>query len=113
MNLFFPERVFFEPSSLKYPLGQELLKYFELKDIEIIKEPIQKVLQCIPGDTENNTVTSGIRLGTSAVTSRGFKEQDMKIVADLICLAATDYENSADKIRAQVNELCDKHQIYE
>lgn len=67
----------------------------------------------IPGDTENKTVTSGIRLGTSAVTSRGFKEQDMKIVADLICLAATDYENSADKIRAAVNELCDRYQIYE
>jgi glycine hydroxymethyltransferase len=67
----------------------------------------------IPGDTENKTVTSGIRLGTSAVTARGFKEQDMKLVADLICLAATDYENSADKIRAAVNELCDKHQIYE
>lgn len=67
----------------------------------------------IPGDTQNKTVTSGVRLGTSAVTARGFKEQDMKIVADLICLTATDYENSADKIRAAVNELCERHPVYE
>lgn len=67
----------------------------------------------IPGDTQNKFVTSGIRLGTPAVTSRGFKEQDMKIVGDLICLAATDYENSADKIREAVVELCSKHPIYE
>lgn len=67
----------------------------------------------IPGDTENKLVTSGIRLGTSAVTARGFKEQDLKLVADLIYLTATDYEKSADKVREAVNELCTKHPIYE
>lgn len=53
MKLFYPERVFFEPSSLKYPLGQHLLNTFEEKGIEIIKAPIQKVLTSIPGKTEN------------------------------------------------------------
>lgn len=54
MKLFSPERVFFEPTSLKYPLGQKLLEYFSARDIEIIKAPIQKVLQSIPGETENH-----------------------------------------------------------
>ncbi len=67
----------------------------------------------IPGDPESKFVTSGIRLGTPAATARGFKEQDMKVIADMICLAATDYENSADKIRATVNELCAKQPLYE
>ncbi|MFZ5988659.1 MAG: spore photoproduct lyase [Bacillota bacterium] len=53
MKLFYPERVFFEPSSLKYPLGQQLLSSFEEKGIEIIKAPLQKVLGSIPGKTEN------------------------------------------------------------
>jgi len=44
MELFFPERVFFEPISLNYPLGQKLFHFFETKNVEIIKAPIQKVL---------------------------------------------------------------------
>ncbi len=67
----------------------------------------------IPGDTQAKLVTSGIRLGTPAVTARGFREQEMKLVADLICLAATDYDRSADRIRETVNELCAKYPIYE
>ncbi|MCX7923640.1 MAG: spore photoproduct lyase [Clostridia bacterium] len=54
MKLFMPERVFFEPSSLKYPLGEELYKYFENKGIEIIKTPIQNVSRSIPGKTEKH-----------------------------------------------------------
>lgn len=53
MELFFPERVFFEPVSLNYPLGQKLFHFFESKNVEIIKAPIQKVLNSIPGETEN------------------------------------------------------------
>ncbi|NLL46263.1 MAG: serine hydroxymethyltransferase [Clostridiales bacterium] len=67
----------------------------------------------IPNDPESKFVTSGIRLGTPAVTSRGFKEQDMKVIADMIYLTATDYENSAAKIRETVNSLCAKHPLYE
>jgi len=67
----------------------------------------------IPNDPESKFVTSGIRLGTPAATSRGFKEQDMKVIADMIYLTATDYENSAAKIRETVNSLCAKHPLYE
>lgn len=52
MELFMPERVFFEPSSLKYPLGRELYDYFKDKNIEVIKTSIQNVSRMIPGNTE-------------------------------------------------------------
>lgn len=52
MRLFMPERVIFEPSSLNYPLGQELLEYFESKGIETIKTSLQNVNRSIPGDNE-------------------------------------------------------------
>lgn len=66
----------------------------------------------IPFDLKSATVTSGIRLGTPAVTSRGFREDDMREVAELIYLAVTDYDNKVDYIRTQVNKLCDKHPLY-
>ena len=59
------------------------------------------------------TLTSGIRVGTPAVTSRGFKEDDMKKVAELIYLTASDFENKADYIRSEVEKLCAAHPIYE
>jgi spore photoproduct lyase len=52
MKLFMPERVFFEPSSLKYPLGQELYEFFQAAHIQIVKTPIQNVMRLIPGETE-------------------------------------------------------------
>jgi len=67
----------------------------------------------IPDDPTSPFVTSGIRLGTPAVTSRGFKETEMDIIADCVHLAATDFEGSADVIRARVNEMCGKHKLYE
>lgn len=67
----------------------------------------------IPNDPENASLTSGIRLGTPAVTSRGFKEEDMVKVAELIYLTASDYQNKADYIRAEVNKLTAKHPLYE
>ena len=66
----------------------------------------------IPNDPESPFVTSGVRVGTPAVTSRGFKEEDFVKVAHLMKLAATDIENQADYIRAEVNVLCDKYKIY-
>lgn len=67
----------------------------------------------IPNDPENASLTSGIRLGTPAVTSRGFMEEDMKKVAELIYLTASDYNNKADYIRGEVEKLCAKHPLYE
>ena len=52
MKLFIPERVFFEPSALKYPLGRKLYKYFEDKGIEIIQTGVQNVYRSIAGTTE-------------------------------------------------------------
>jgi len=67
----------------------------------------------IPNDPEKPFVTSGIRVGTPAVTSRGLVEEDMKTLAELIRLTAVDFEGSADKIRAEVTAICEKYPIYE
>ncbi len=67
----------------------------------------------IPNDPESPFITSGIRVGTPAVTSRGLKEDDMKTIAHLIKLTATDFENSADYVRAEVTKICDKYPLYE
>lgn len=67
----------------------------------------------IPNDPESPFVTSGIRVGTPAVTSRGFKEEDMKVIARMFKLAATDFDNSADYIRAEITKLCEKYPLYE
>ena len=67
----------------------------------------------IPDDPEKPTVTSGIRVGTPAVTTRGLKEEEMKTLAKLFKLAATDFEGSADAIRAEVTAICEKHPLYE
>ena len=67
----------------------------------------------IPNDPQVASVTSGIRLGTPAATSRGFCEDDMRKVAELIYLTASDYDSKADYIRAEVNKLCEKHPLYE
>ena len=67
----------------------------------------------IPNDPEKPFVTSGVRLGTSAVTTRGLTTEDMDKVAEFIKLAATDFEAQADAIRAGVTEICKKHPLYE
>ena len=67
----------------------------------------------IPNDPEKPFVTSGIRVGTPAVTSRGLKEDDMRTLAPLLALTAKDYENSADKVRAEVAALCKKYPLYQ
>ena len=67
----------------------------------------------IPNDPEKPFVTSGVRLGTAAATSRGLVEEDMDKIAEYIFLCATDFENSADKIREGVTEICRKYPLYE
>ena len=67
----------------------------------------------VPFDVQKPFVTSGIRLGTAAVTSRGFVEEDMREVAELITLTLTDFEKNADEVRARVKALCEKYPLYE
>lgn len=66
----------------------------------------------IPNDPEKPFVTSGIRVGTPAVTTRGFKEEEMLMIAKWFKAVATDFENSKEEITAQVIALCDKYPIY-
>ncbi len=67
----------------------------------------------IPNDPQTAAQTSGIRVGTPAVTTRGFVEEDMKQVARLIYLTASDFESKADQIRSEVEALCAKYPIYQ
>ena len=67
----------------------------------------------IPNDPQSPFVTSGIRLGTPAVTTRGFKEEDMTEVAELISMVIKDFDNTRDEVAARVDALCKKHPLYE
>lgn len=67
----------------------------------------------IPNDPQSPFITSGVRVGTPAVTSRGFVEADMEKIAEFFYLTATDFENKADEIRAGVEALCAKYPLYE
>ncbi|MBQ7930398.1 MAG: serine hydroxymethyltransferase [Clostridia bacterium] len=67
----------------------------------------------IPNDPQSPFITSGVRIGTPAVTSRGLKEDDMKTLAHLIGLAAKDFEGSKEYIRAEVAKICEKYPMYE
>ena len=66
----------------------------------------------IPFDTKSPFITSGLRIGTPATTSRGFVEEDMVEVGKLIGLTIRDFENSQDEIRERVAALCKKHPLY-
>ncbi len=66
----------------------------------------------IPNEPLSPFVTSGVRLGTPAVTSRGLKEADMDLIAGFIADAVTDFEGKADSIRAGVQELCARYPLY-
>lgn len=67
----------------------------------------------IPFDTQKPFVTSGLRLGSAAVTTRGFVEEDMREVGRIIGITLKDYENRADEARARVDALCAKYPLYE
>lgn len=67
----------------------------------------------IPNDPQKPGITSGIRMGTPAVTTRGLRETEMKEIARLIRLAAEDFENRADEIRRNVTEICGRYPIYQ
>ena len=67
----------------------------------------------IPNDPKSPFVTSGIRLGTPAVTTRGFKEEDMTEVAQLISMVVDDFEKNSSEVAERVKALCAKHPLYE
>ena len=67
----------------------------------------------VPNEPRSPFVTSGVRIGTPAVTTRGMVEEDMKVIASLIAKTAFDYEASAEDVRAAVGALCSKYPLYE
>ena len=66
----------------------------------------------IPNDPLCSFVTSGILVGTPASTTRGMKEDDMSKIAQFIKLTSTDFESSAETIRAGITALCEKYLLY-
>ena len=85
--------------------GKEMEKRLDEVGITVNKN-------AIPNDPEKPFVTSGIRVGTPAVTTRGLVEEDMVELAELMKLCATDFENGRDAIRARVSAICKKYPLY-
>ncbi len=67
----------------------------------------------VPNETQSPFVTSGIRLGTPAVTTRGFKEKDMEKVAEIIAMTLLDFDKNKEKAKEMVGELTKKYPLYE
>ena len=97
------------------------LMLVDLRKVGITGKALEKQLDevyitvnknAIPNDPEKPFVTSGIRVGTPAATSRGFTPEDMVKIGKLIKLAATEFETKADYIREQVTELVKQHPLY-
>lgn len=98
------------------------LMLVDLRNFDLTGKELEKRLDevyitanknAIPNDPQSPFVTSGVRIGTPAVTSRGLQPADMEKIAEFIYLTATDFENSCDSIRAGVEELCKKYPLYE
>ena len=86
--------------------GKELEKRLDEVNITANKN-------AVPNDPEKPFVTSGVRIGTPAVTSRGFKEAEMAVIAKCIAMTAKDFDTKADEIRAMVAQLTGKYPLYE
>jgi glycine hydroxymethyltransferase len=98
------------------------LMLLDLRSLNLTGKAAEKLLDevqvtcnknTIPFDPESPFVTSGIRLGTPAVTSRGMKEADMDTIAEIIYIALTDFEHSKDKAIEMVKELTGRYPLYE
>ena len=66
----------------------------------------------IPGDPEKPAITSGVRIGTAAVTTRGLGQEQMKTIAHCLALTAKDYEGTQAEVRATVANLCEQFPLY-
>ncbi|HZK21221.1 MAG TPA: serine hydroxymethyltransferase [Oscillospiraceae bacterium] len=82
-------------------------------EVRLDKVYITANKNAIPNDPEKVFITSGLRVGTPAVTTRGFGEPEMAKIAKFIKLAATDFESNADYIRSKVTEICNSFPIYD
>ena len=98
------------------------LMLLDLRSMGITGKELEKKLDevyitanknAIPNDPQSPFITSGVRLGTPAVTTRGMKPADMDIIAQCIYLTATDFEASQEKVRAMVEELCGRYPLYQ
>lgn len=94
----------------------------DLKDTELTGKELEHRLDevyitanknTVPNEPRSPFVTSGVRMGTAAVTTRGFKEEDMDKIAEFITMVTEDFEGNADAVRAGVTELCAKYPLYE
>ena len=85
--------------------GKEMEKRLDEVHITVNKN-------AIPNDPEKPFVTSGIRVGTPAVTSRGFKEAEMKLIAKWLKDIATNFEGNRERVTAEVMALCEKYPLY-
>ena len=92
------------------PFGDLTGKEFERRLDEVF---ITVNKNAIPNDPQKPFVTSGIRVGTPAVTTRGLQPADMEIIAQAMYIAASDFENKAEEVRESVCELCKKYPLYE
>lgn len=85
--------------------GKELQARCDLNHITLNKN-------AIPGDPQKPTVTSGVRIGTAAVTTRGLGAEEMKIIARCIAMTAKNFEDTADEVKATVAAICEKYPLY-
>lgn len=85
--------------------GKELQNRLDSNHITLNKN-------AIPGDPEKPSVTSGVRIGTAAVTTRGLGSEEMKRIARCIALTARDFEGTADEVKAIVADICEKFPLY-
>ncbi len=97
------------------------LMLLDLSDMEVTGKELERRLDevyitanknTIPGEKRSPFVTSGVRLGTPAVTTRGLKEADMDVIAECIALCVNDFENNIEKIRGMVNSICEIYPLY-
>ena len=85
--------------------GKELQARCDLNHITLNKN-------AIPGDPQKPTITSGVRIGTAAVTTRGLDAEEMKTIARCIAMTAKDFEGTADEVKATVAAICEKYPLY-
>ena len=86
--------------------GKELEKMLDEVNITVNKNTI-------PFEETSSFVTSGIRVGTPSITTRGFNEEDSRLIARLIAKIIDEKESAYDYVRAEVKKLCEKHPLYE
>ncbi|ELC8441819.1 serine hydroxymethyltransferase [Clostridium perfringens] len=84
------------------------------KDAEILLDSIGITLNknTVPNETRSPFVTSGVRIGTPAITTRGFKEEEMREIASIINDAIKEKEGDLEPLKARVKALCDKYPLY-